>query len=225
VLFRSPPGKAAAKAAAAAEAERAKSLRAKANDLEAQAKLAFDAADKDFDQAFVVLSAASKAHPDSAAVALAAGFYYARDASVSGTGEEMLARAVELRLGHQSSLDLANPPDGLTAFLRAALWGHQPGERKRVRDALTAALTKDPTLQRARLELALELDRAGDRDGGRKLLKELLGAVPNHTRALAVLASWDVPPPPSAVTAAPPPADDAATAPKAKKKKKGKRTK
>ena len=198
-------------------------LHAVAADRESRAKALLEETAKELSQAFALLADALKAHPDSPALFLAAGFYYSTDSASSTKAEDMLTRSLELRPGSGTAVDLAHPPDALTAYLRALLWERQPENRERAREAFTAALKLEPNLQRARYDLALEYSRAGDLETAKRLLKEILTAVPDHTRASEALAAFNSTPV-SVVTEAPavvPPED---LSPKKGKKHKAKTT-
>jgi hypothetical protein len=187
---------------------------------ETRARETVEAAEHELEQASALLTVAAKAHPESPALALAGAFYQARDAAGVGPAEEQLTRSQQLRAGVPESDGWL---EALSDYLRALIAAQVPGgDRRKVRDALTAALAREPGLQRARFELALELDLAGERETARRTLADLLVAVPDHARALATAATWEAHQAPATVTSAPPSNEDAGLKNKKRKVKRKK---
>jgi len=186
---------------------------------ETRAKETVETAERELDQASTLLATATKAHPESAALALASAFYQARDAAGVGPAEDLLLRSQQLRAGTPESDAWL---DGFAAYLRALIAAQAAGDRAKVREALGVALASEPGLQRARYDLALELDAAGDHEGARRTLAELLGAVPDHARALATAATWEARQAPATVSNAPAAGDESGLKTKKRKAKRKK---
>lgn len=139
----------------------------------------------------------SRRNDSTADLAFAAGLYYAIE-----DGQVAQARELFIKGMAKSSLASSEPAPTAQAALLAALLARNEGDAAATRTALERALTLEPSWQRPRFELARELAAHNDPNGARRVLSDILTAVPGHSKAKAMLEQVDevVPAPTGAPT-------------------------
>ncbi len=171
-----------AKAEAPDPAELQKS-RARAKDLSTQASALFEVSGAEMGEALKVLKTALDNNPNSPALLIAAGVYYASDADGIPRARDLLHTS-EAALGDAGVM---RPVDPMAAYLKARLVQSEHDDGQARRAALEAVLAAEPKMQRARYELATLLAEAGKREEAERLVEEVLHAVPTHAKAKALL--------------------------------------
>lgn len=149
----------------------------------------FEAAGVETSAALELLRPALKEAPNHPLLHVAAGVFYTGDADGLGRAQELLRRAVELKLGTKAQLNLKDPPDGWFVFLQGAIRAASRGGEDDAQAAFAAAVAKEPKLMRARWELVRLALVQGKREEARRQAAELVALAPQHLRAKAVLAT------------------------------------
>lgn len=170
-----------------ATAFRGADVRGAAQDLEAQGEVVQSSqmlltASTELAHARRVLS---RRNDNASDLAFAAGLYYALD------GKWDSARELYVKGMNKVALPPTGEPPTAYAALLNALLQRNGLDVAGTRKALERALALEPTWQRPRFELARELAAHNDPNGARRVLSEILAAVPKHTKAKTMLGQVD----------------------------------
>lgn len=163
--------------------KRVKMLRTRIVESNKSAKPYFEQGGQEIARGLELLKGAAKQYPDSPMVVLGYGIYKATDSDSASSAKSYLKHVLAQLQGGDDKLHLDQIKNPWTAYLQGRILLHDPFNLKQAPAAFRAALKVKPTLNRARYDLALALEKLGQLDESIAVAKELLTMTSNHEKA------------------------------------------